>query len=266
MVLRREEGVRARVIAEPVGDRLEVVERVGVGLLFGRVRASRVERHENIDPGIRRGLLHPSVAREHDEVGERHLLAIGAAIVERSLDAFERREDGLQLGGVVDFPILLRSEADAGAVDAAALVAAAEGGCRRPRGRDELRHRQAGLQDLILERRGIRIVDEFVIDGGHRVLPDELFGGHLGSEVAGDGAHVAVRELEPGARERVGESLGVGRESARDLVVLRVDAQREVAREHAGLAALGGIVGEGHHVGAAAVDRTPLVAAGRALR
>ena len=49
------------------------------------------------------------------------------------------------------------------------------------------------------------VVDQRVIDLGNRVLPDELLGRDLRAEVARARAHVAVRELEPRAGERVGE-------------------------------------------------------------
>ena len=61
------------------------------------------------------------------------------AAVELLLDRFELAEHLRQLGRLVDLPVLLRREADARAVGAAALVGAAEGRGRRPGGRDQLR-------------------------------------------------------------------------------------------------------------------------------
>ncbi len=124
----------------------------------------------------------------------------------------------------------------------------------------QLRDRQAGLEDARLERRSVGRVDQIVVHGGHTILPHQLLGGDLGTEVPVDRTHVAMRELEPGARERVGERLGVVLEAARDRVVRGIGAQRQVAREHAGLTTAVR-VRERHHVGAAAVDRTPLVPA-----
>ena len=49
------------------------------------------------------------------------------------------------------------------------------------------------------------VVDQRVVDRGDRVLPDQLFLRHELAEVARARAHVAVRQLEPGAREGVGE-------------------------------------------------------------
>ena len=68
-----------------------------------------------------------------------------------------------ELGGLVDFPILLRGEADAGAVGAAALVGAAERGGRGPGGRDEFGDRQAGSEDLALQRGDVLRIDQRVI-------------------------------------------------------------------------------------------------------
>src|SRR3546814_13060316 len=68
------------------------------------------------------------VAGQDDEVGDRDLLAVLLLPVELGLDSLEHAQHVLQLRGVVDLPVLLRGEADAGAVDATALVAAAEGG------------------------------------------------------------------------------------------------------------------------------------------
>ena len=45
------------VVAEPVGPRLEHVERLGVGHLLGGVGAARRERHGDVVPGVLRRLL-----------------------------------------------------------------------------------------------------------------------------------------------------------------------------------------------------------------
>jgi hypothetical protein len=59
-------------------------------------------------------------------------------------------------------------------------------------------------------------IDQRMIDRGNGVLPDQFFGGHLGAEVAGARAHVAVGELEPGPGEGVGELVRVFQETPRD--------------------------------------------------
>ncbi len=89
-------------------------------------------------------------------------------------------------------------------------------------------------RDARLQRSDVLIVDQCVIDGRQRILPDQLLGGHLGAEVARARAQVAVRELEPGAGKSVGELVGVLVEAARDLFVRRIEAQREIGGQHAG--------------------------------
>ena len=134
--------------------------------------------------------------------------------VERALDAFESLQHLRQLGRLVDCPILLRREANAGAVRAAALVGAAERGGRRPGGRNQLRDGQTGSQDFALQRGDVRGIDQLVIHRGDRVLPDEFFLGNFRAEVASARAHVAVGQLEPRAGERVGELVGIRQEVA----------------------------------------------------
>ena len=174
----------------------------------------------------------PAQPAEDDQVGERDLLAAGRRLVELALDALQGLEHLRQLRGLVRFPVLLRREANAGAVRAAALVRAAEGGRRRPGRRNQLRDGQARSQDLGLERGDVLVVDQLVVDRGDRVLPDQLFLRDLRAEVARARAHVAVRQLEPGAGERVRELVRVLHEAARDLLVGRVEAQREVGGQH----------------------------------
>ena len=110
------------------------------------------------------------------------------------------------------------------------------------------------------------VVDQRVIDRGDRVLPDQLFGRNLRAEVARARAHVAVRQLEPRAGERVGELIRVLEEAPRDLLVGRVEPQREVGRQHRRRVTLRRVVGIRHRAGAGAVLRLPLMRAGRALR
>ena len=83
---------------------------------------------------------------------------------------------------------------------------------------------------------------ELVVGRRHRVLPDQRLGRDLRAEVALDRAHVAVGQLEPGAGERVRELVRVLLEAARDRLVDRVEAQREVGRQHRRRAPLGAVV------------------------
>ena len=65
------------VVAEAVGDRLEHGEGLDVGLLLRGVRAARREGNRHVVTGVLRRLLDAGAAAEHDQVGERDLLAAG---------------------------------------------------------------------------------------------------------------------------------------------------------------------------------------------
>src|SRR5205823_5858246 len=106
----------AEIVAEAVSDRLERREGVDVGLLLRRVHAPGREGNLHVDAGILRGLLDRGGTAENDQVGERNLLA------ELLLDRLELLQHRLELGRLVDLPVLLRAEANARAVRAAALV------------------------------------------------------------------------------------------------------------------------------------------------
>ncbi len=115
--------------------------------------------------GRLRRLLDAGIARQHDQVGERDLLAAVLAQIELELDALERLEHLASCSGLVGVPVLLRSEADTRAVGAAALVAAAEGRGRAqavPTSSETLR---PDASDLGLECGGIGVVDQRMIDG-----------------------------------------------------------------------------------------------------
>ena len=253
------------VVAEPVRLRLERGERLHVGLLLRRVGAARREGDLDVEAGVPGGLLDGRTAGEHDQVGQRDLLAAGLGGVEGLLDPLQGAQHRGQLVGVVDLPPALRLEADARAVGAAALVAAAEGRGRRPRGGHELGHRQARGEDLALEGGDVRGVDELVRHRRDGVLPDQRLGRDLRAEVAHDRAHVTVGQLEPRAGEGVRERGGVLHEAPRDLLVDRVDPQREVGGQHRRGVALGRVMGVGDGTRAGAVLRLPLVRACRAL-
>ena len=218
-----------------------------------------------VDAGVPGGLLDGRRAGQHDQVGQRDLLAAGLGGVEGLLDSRQGAQHDHQLVGVVDLPPALRLEADAGAVGAAALVAAAEGRGRRPRGRHELRHRQARGEDLALEGGDVAGVDELVRHRRDRVLPDQRLGRDLRAEVAHDRAHVTMGQLEPGAGEGVRELIGVLHEAPRDRLVDRVEPEREVGRQHRRRAALRRVLRVWDGVRPGAVLRLPLVGARRAL-
>src|SRR5487761_349265 len=94
---------------------------------------------------------------------------------------------------------------------------------------------------------------------GNRVLPDEIFCRYLRAEVARPRTHVTVGQLEPGARERVGELIRVLVEAPRDLLVGRVEPQRKVRGEHGWRATLGRVSGIGHRTFTGRALRLPLM-------
>ena len=75
-------------------------------------------------------------------------------------------------------------------------------------------------------------VDQFVRDRRDGVLPQLRLLRNQRAQVARDRPHVAVRQLEPRLGEGVGELVRVLVEAPRDLLVGRVDPQREVGRQH----------------------------------
>src|SRR5579862_10061543 len=96
-----------------------------IGLLLRSVGASGREGNFDVVPGLFRSFFDGDIATENDQVSERNLLAlvaIGLRLVELLLNRFELRQDLGQLRRLVDFPILLRGEANACAVCSSALV------------------------------------------------------------------------------------------------------------------------------------------------
>ena len=116
---------------------------------------------------------------------------------------------------------------------------------------------------LLLERGDVLRVDQFVIDRGHRVLPQLRLLGNLRAQVARDRPHVAVRQLEPRLREGVRELLRVLVEAPRDLLVGRIEPQREVRRQHRRRDLLRRVVRVRDRAFTGAVLRLPLLRASR---
>ena len=103
------------------------------------MRPGREGHCSRLTPAFARGLLDARRCRQHDQVGERHSLAALRLLVEVRLDRLQLLQHLRELRRLVDLPVLLRREADARAVRAAALVRTAEGRRRRPGRRDRAR-------------------------------------------------------------------------------------------------------------------------------
>ncbi len=184
--------------------------------------------------------------------------------VEVLLDLLEGLQHLAQLGRVVDLPVPLRRKADPRTVGPATLVGAAEAGRRRPRRGDQLGDGQSRSEDLLLERGDVLVPDQVVIHGRNGVLP-QLRLRNPRAEIAGDGSHVAVKQLVPRLGERVRELVRVLQEAPGDRLVDRVQAQREVRRQHHRGVPDRGVVRVGHGVRSGPVLRLPLLRAGGAL-
>ena len=76
--------------------------------------------------GVPRSRFDGSAPTQNDQVRQRDLFPSGLRPVELLLDAFQRLQHLGELSRLVDFPVLLRGQADTGAVGAAALVGPAE--------------------------------------------------------------------------------------------------------------------------------------------
>jgi hypothetical protein len=92
--------------------------------------------------------------------------------------------------------------------------------------------RQAAGQDLRLQRRDVLSSISGWSTAGIGSCQISVFLRHQRAEVARDRPHVAMGQLEPGAGEGVGELVGILVEAARDLLVGRVETQRQVGGQH----------------------------------
>src|SRR6185437_12318948 len=98
-----------------------------------------------------------------------------------------------------------------------------------------------------------------------RILPGQLLFRNQRAEIADDRAHVTMGKLEPCSGKRVGELIGMLVEAARDLLVSRIEAQREIGSQHRRRMAFGWIMRIRHGTIACPVFWPPLMCAGRAL-
>jgi len=228
----RQAIVHTEVVAEPIRGWFEHGEGVHTGLLLRGVRPARREWNLDVIAGLLCGLLDGSSAAEHDQVGERNLLAALLRAIEVFLDGREALQHLCQLRRIVHLPIFLRGEANTCPIGAAAHVSAAEAGGRGPGGPHQLRHREPRVEHLRLELGDILRVDQLVIDGRKRILPEKFLLRGVSAEVARAGPHIAMRKLEPRACECIGEVVRVLLEALGDFTVDRVELQREVCREH----------------------------------
>ena len=235
--------------AEPVCDRLQHAEAVGIRLRIGCIAATRRKGHINRVTARSNRLLQPDIATEHDDICH------GGASLCR-----DRLEDAQHLGQTVRLiasPVFLGCQADTGAIGSAALVRATECPGAVPGRCDQFSCAEAAIGNL-------RLHGRHIIAGGacgHGVLPDQVFGRDVGAVVIGLGAHVAVGQFEPSAGEGVSEVGGIGPEFLADLVVDRVNLHGHVCVCHQRHGPAGRIAGIERLFVFRHVDRGPLVGA-----
>src|ERR1700728_3301474 len=105
-----------------------------------------------------------------------------------------------------------------------------------------------------------------MIERGNRILPWQMLLRNERAEIAHDWTHVAMRQLEPRARERIGELIRMLMEAARDFLVRRIEPQRKVRGQHRGRVPLRRILRILNRAGASAILRRPLMCARGTLR
>ena len=101
----------------------------------------------DVEAGILRRFLDRRGAGKNDRIGHR----------QRATQLVDLGENVGQFAGLVDRPLLLRSEPDARAIGAAAVIGLAIGRGRRPGRLDQLADAEARAEDLRLERRDIGV-------------------------------------------------------------------------------------------------------------
>ena len=106
---------------------------------------------------------------------------------------------------------------------------------------------------------------QLVVDRGDGVLP-QLRLRNPRAEVARHRSHVAVKQLVPGLRERVGELVGVLVKALRDRPVDGIQLQREIGCQHHRRVPLRRIVRVRHRALRLRIRRRPLLRTGRAGR
>ena len=202
------------VIAESVSGGFQNGEGTHVGLFLRGIHAPRREGNLHRVATFLRSRLDGRTTSENDQIGERDFLSAGRRRIELLLDPLKRLKHLGEFRGLVDFPILLRSQAEARPIGAATLVTATESRRRGPGGGNEFRDRETGAEDLGFQTLDFGIPDQRVIHRGDRILPDQHFRGDIRTEITRSRAHVAVGELEPCAGKSIGELIGMLEEAA----------------------------------------------------
>ena len=254
------------IIAEAVRGWFKHCERMRVGLILRSISAACNKWNRHFNARSLRGMLNSGASGKHNEIGDRNLLlACSMCGIEFTANRFNRLENIGEFSRIVDRPILLRCKTNARAVGAATLVGAAEGGRGGPRCGYQLRNCETCAEHLRLERCDILRSDQRVRDGRHWVLPDEHFLWNERPKVTNHRTHVTVRQLEPCARKRIRELLGILEEPTRNRLVVWIHTHRQIRGQHDRRVALRSVVRIRYGGGCRFIGGDPLMRTGWTL-
>ena len=189
------------------------------------------------------GLLDRRGPGQHDQVGQRDLLAAGGGPVEVLLDLLEDLAAPRPArAGSLTSQFFCGSRRMPRTIGAAALVGAAEARCRRPGGLDQLRPPTGRTR---APWSSARRCPAHRPARGRRPAPGPATAAARPPTARGSGdrTHVAVQQLVPGLGECLGKLLGVIEPAPGDLAVDGVHPHRDVRDQHGGLALLRRIEG-----------------------
>ena len=123
----------------------------------------------------------------------------------------------------------------------------------------------SGSQYARLQFSDVLTVNQFVINGRNRILPNHRFGRHQWSNTAIVRTEIAVCQLVPRLGERIGKCIGVSVKTARYRLIVRIDSKGQIRREHHGWDTSARAVGDRHQILVGDILRCPLPRARRTL-
>ena len=127
-LFRRHLQAWAHPIAESIGDWLQHCKRSSVRLCLAGIHATGSERHHHAVASHGCGLFNANTPGQHDQIGERHPLAITAVCLESLLNALQHGQHPVELSGTVHVPAALWGQTESCTVGASALIGAPEAG------------------------------------------------------------------------------------------------------------------------------------------
>ena len=238
-------------VAEAICQRFERRKAFCIGHLICGITTSGREGNCDIKACRLCGHFDTKITRQHNDVRDRGTCVGG--------NALQHRQYACEPCGFIAFPVFLRREANTGTIGTPAHVRAAIGPRTVPGGRHHVREREASIGNLRF-------------DGGHVIprcarrnwiLPDQIFAGCIGADVAHAGAEVAVGQFEPSPGKRIVEIDRIRHEFLTNRIVDRVDFHRHIGVRHHRIVTFVRIGGVAWLVLLSNVDGLPLPSASR---